>query len=172
LVDNLGALFCSCTMGDDSGIQSRLTNRMDDAFCARVRAAIEAGLESAPIGVISTPGTPKLAARYAAFSSSLPTGRPALRFAIWRAIYETKARCRHFRSCNTGTCSRATEWSAVKRTEANKGGRSKNFVQIITSDKVKTQAYCDLNKLEVQVKGLRKRMIPRRSQRSATKPRR
>jgi hypothetical protein len=47
-----------------------------------------------------------------------------------------------------------------------------NVVHIITSDKVKTQAYCDLNKLEVQVKGLRKRMIPRRSQRSATNPRR
>src|SRR5215831_14604523 len=49
---------------------------------------------------------------------------------------------------------------------------AQNVVQIITSDKVKTQAYCDLDKLEVQVKGLRKRMIPRRSQRSATKPRR
>ena len=63
-------------MGDNNEIQSR-TNRMDDAFCARMRAAIEAGLESAPIGVISTPGTknPKLAARYAAFSLSLPTTR-------------------------------------------------------------------------------------------------
>jgi hypothetical protein len=30
---------------------------MDDAFCARLRAAIAAGLESAPIGVITTPGT-------------------------------------------------------------------------------------------------------------------
>ena len=30
---------------------------MDDAFCARMRAAIEAGLESAPIGVVTTPGT-------------------------------------------------------------------------------------------------------------------
>ena len=30
---------------------------MDDAFCARLRAAIEAGLESAPIGVVTTPGT-------------------------------------------------------------------------------------------------------------------
>src|SRR5262249_53729681 len=43
--------------------------------------------------------------------------------AIWRAIYETKAHCRHFRSCNTGACSRATR-SAAKRTEANKGGCS------------------------------------------------
>jgi len=32
---------------------------MDDAFCARMRMAIEAGLESAPIGVTTTPGTKK-----------------------------------------------------------------------------------------------------------------
>jgi hypothetical protein len=30
---------------------------MDEAFCARMRAAIKAGLETAPIGVITTPGT-------------------------------------------------------------------------------------------------------------------
>jgi hypothetical protein len=30
---------------------------MDDAFCTRMRAAIAAGQESAPIGVITTPGT-------------------------------------------------------------------------------------------------------------------
>ena len=30
---------------------------MDEAFCARMLAAIEARLESAPIGVITTPGT-------------------------------------------------------------------------------------------------------------------
>jgi hypothetical protein len=30
---------------------------MDEAFCARMRAAIELGLESAPLGVITTPGT-------------------------------------------------------------------------------------------------------------------
>jgi hypothetical protein len=30
---------------------------MDDAFCARMRKAIVAGLESAPIGVVTTPGT-------------------------------------------------------------------------------------------------------------------
>jgi hypothetical protein len=29
----------------------------DHAFCARMRAAIEAGLENAPIGVVTTPGT-------------------------------------------------------------------------------------------------------------------
>ena len=32
---------------------------MDDAFCARMRMAIAAGLENAPIGVITTPGTKK-----------------------------------------------------------------------------------------------------------------
>jgi hypothetical protein len=30
---------------------------MDAAFCTRMRAAIAAGLESAPIGIITTPGT-------------------------------------------------------------------------------------------------------------------
>ena len=32
---------------------------MDDAFCSRMCAAIAAGLESAPIGVVTTPGTKK-----------------------------------------------------------------------------------------------------------------
>jgi hypothetical protein len=30
---------------------------VDEAFCARMRMAIDAGLESAPVGVITTPGT-------------------------------------------------------------------------------------------------------------------
>jgi hypothetical protein len=30
---------------------------MDEAFCARMRRAIAAGLENAPIGVVTTPGT-------------------------------------------------------------------------------------------------------------------
>ena len=30
---------------------------MDEAFCARMRKAIAAGLESAPLGVITMPGT-------------------------------------------------------------------------------------------------------------------
>jgi hypothetical protein len=34
-----------------------LTSHMDEAFCARMRAAIAAGLESAPIDVITAPGT-------------------------------------------------------------------------------------------------------------------
>jgi hypothetical protein len=41
---------------DDDEIQSHLMNG-DDAFCARMRAAIAAGLENAPIGVVTTPGT-------------------------------------------------------------------------------------------------------------------
>ena len=49
--------------------------KMDDAFCERMRLAIEGGLESAPIGVNTTPGTnnPKLAARYGALLPQLPT---------------------------------------------------------------------------------------------------
>jgi hypothetical protein len=49
-------------MSDDEIITS-LTNggpayfEMDEAFCARMRAAIAAGLESAPIGVVTKPGT-------------------------------------------------------------------------------------------------------------------
>jgi hypothetical protein len=47
-------------MSDDE-IHSHRTNAtyfaMDDAFCARMRKAIVAGLESAPIGVVTTPGT-------------------------------------------------------------------------------------------------------------------
>jgi hypothetical protein len=49
-------------MSDDEIITS-LTNggpgyfEMDEAFCARMRAAIAAGLENAPIGIITTPGT-------------------------------------------------------------------------------------------------------------------
>ena len=48
-------------MGDDDEIHLHVTYAshwdMDDAFCARMRMAIELGLESAPVGVITTPGT-------------------------------------------------------------------------------------------------------------------
>ncbi len=50
-------------MSYDDQIQSYLTNggpgylEMDEAFCARMRTAIEAGLESAPIGIVTTPAT-------------------------------------------------------------------------------------------------------------------
>jgi hypothetical protein len=49
-------------MSDDEIITS-LTNggpgylEMDETFRARMRAAIAAGLESAPIGVVTSPGT-------------------------------------------------------------------------------------------------------------------
>src|SRR6516162_7121102 len=48
---------------DDDEIHPRLSNGgqthfdMDEAFCARMLKAIEAGLEKAPIGVFTTPGT-------------------------------------------------------------------------------------------------------------------
>lgn len=50
-------------MNDDDEIHSSLTTgdrshlAMDEAFCTRMCAAIAAGLECAPIGVITTPGT-------------------------------------------------------------------------------------------------------------------
>jgi hypothetical protein len=47
---------------------------MDDAFCARMRIAIAAGLENAPTGVITTPGTksPKyVRTEHRPFASSL-----------------------------------------------------------------------------------------------------
>jgi hypothetical protein len=53
----LGPFFARAPMSDDDEIQSSLTLDMDDAFCARMRLAVAAGLESAPIGVITKPGT-------------------------------------------------------------------------------------------------------------------
>jgi hypothetical protein len=48
---------------DDAEIHLHITYAshwdMDDAFCARMRWALAAGLESAPIGVVTTPGTEK-----------------------------------------------------------------------------------------------------------------
>ena len=48
-------------MTDDDEAHRRVTYashlNMDEAFCARMRIAIAAGLESAPLGVITTPGT-------------------------------------------------------------------------------------------------------------------
>jgi hypothetical protein len=48
---------------DDNEIITSLTNggpgylEMDEAFCARMRSAIAAGLECAPIGTITAPRT-------------------------------------------------------------------------------------------------------------------
>ena len=48
-------------MSDDDETHLKVTYashlNMDWAFCARMRAAIAAGLESAPVGVVTTPGT-------------------------------------------------------------------------------------------------------------------
>jgi len=46
---------------------------MDAKFCARVHAAIAEGLESAPIGVITMPGTKK--PRYVAKLTANPASR-------------------------------------------------------------------------------------------------
>ena len=39
------------------GFQRKAEQLVNEAFCDRMRRAIEAGLESAPIGVVTTPGT-------------------------------------------------------------------------------------------------------------------
>jgi hypothetical protein len=44
-------------MGDKESKSAHHHFDMDEAFCARMREAIEAGRESAPIGVVTTPGT-------------------------------------------------------------------------------------------------------------------
>ena len=54
--------MCRAPMYDDDEIQSYVTKRpthleMDEAFCASMQMAIEAGLESAQFGVITAPGT-------------------------------------------------------------------------------------------------------------------
>ena len=50
-------------MSDDEEIHLHVTYvthmDMDEAFRACMRIAIAAGLESAPIGVVTTPGNPK-----------------------------------------------------------------------------------------------------------------
>ena len=49
--DELDEIQADVTNGQSNQIES------DEAFCARMRAAIEAGLENAPIGVVTTFGT-------------------------------------------------------------------------------------------------------------------
>jgi hypothetical protein len=50
-------------MGDDDEIHLHVTYAshvdMDEAFCACMRIAIAAGLENAPTGITTTPGTKK-----------------------------------------------------------------------------------------------------------------
>jgi hypothetical protein len=68
LSDRAGLMRGNTSMSDDDEMQrlteiERITNgkpsylNMDTAVCARMRAVIAAGLESAPIGVVTTPGT-------------------------------------------------------------------------------------------------------------------
>ena len=66
-------------MSDDDKVQSHETNgtrhlAMDEAFCARMRRAIAAGLENAPIGVITTPGTKN--PKYVPTEHLAPTSSP------------------------------------------------------------------------------------------------
>ena len=44
-------------MSDDNEIAADHSLRQDYAFCDRMLWAIAAGLENAPVGVVSTPGT-------------------------------------------------------------------------------------------------------------------
>ena len=68
-------------MGDDDETHLHATYAnhwdMNEAFCARVRMAIEAGLESAPIGVVTTPGT-KHPKYVPAEPSPLPSSQDAM----------------------------------------------------------------------------------------------
>ena len=56
----MGPFFARAPVDDDE-IHLHVTYAshfdMDEAFCARMRIAIAAGLENAPVGVITTPGT-------------------------------------------------------------------------------------------------------------------
>ena len=58
---NLGDLYAPMSDDDEIHLHVMYASHwdMDDAFCARIRMALEAGLESAPIGVVTTPGTKK-----------------------------------------------------------------------------------------------------------------
>ena len=49
--DELDDIHADVTNGQSTQIER------DEAFCARMREAIAAGLESAPIGIVTTPGT-------------------------------------------------------------------------------------------------------------------
>ena len=62
LASALGGPLCArVSMGDEDEVNLPVTYashfNMDAAFCARMRMAIGAGLESAQVGIITTPGT-------------------------------------------------------------------------------------------------------------------
>jgi hypothetical protein len=71
-------------MGDDDETHLHVTYAshfdMDEAFCTRMRAVIAAGLESARIGVVTTPGT-KNPKYVPAEPSPLPSSQRALEHA-------------------------------------------------------------------------------------------
>jgi hypothetical protein len=64
-------------MGDDEDFHLHVAYAshldMDDAFCTRMREAIAAGLENAPIGVVTTPGTKN--PRYKALAAAILAAR-------------------------------------------------------------------------------------------------
>jgi hypothetical protein len=69
------------------------------------------------------------------------------------AIYETKARCRHF-PLAIPSLAHAQQGGPQPTVPKPTKADAQKVVQIITSDNVKTQAYCDLTKLEGQVKAV------------------
>jgi hypothetical protein len=80
-------------MSDDDETHLHLTyashSDMDEAFCARMRAAIELGLESAPVGVSTAPGTRNPKIRCNKAGGTLPPGQRLLvlvetAFLAWR----------------------------------------------------------------------------------------
>src|SRR5215471_8102876 len=99
-------------MSNEHEFQYQITNsgpsyfEMDDAFCARMRTAIKGGLESAPIGVITTPGTQNpryvsnLTAKFIARAERVPRRRG------WTYIVRSFVRAILRASPGTGRCSK------------------------------------------------------------------
>jgi hypothetical protein len=54
----------TCLAGDDLLYALLRIRAQDEDFCATLRAAIEAGRESCPIGVITEPGTKRPISNY------------------------------------------------------------------------------------------------------------
>ena len=71
--------------------------------------------------------------------------------AIWGAIYETKAGCRRFAFAAIPALAHAQQSSPQPKVPKPTKADAQNVVQIITSNKVKTQAYCDLAKVFDQI---------------------
>jgi hypothetical protein len=71
--------------------------------------------------------------------------------AIWGAIYETKAGSA-ISALAIPALAHAQQGGPQPKVPKPTRADAQNVVQIVTSDTVKTQAYCDLTKLEGQVK--------------------